>query len=319
MKGIEERICKFRESCGLSQLELAEKLDVSRQAISKWETGASVPELPKLVKMAEIFEVSLDELVLGNEKAEARVMPEQAEYIKVIREEPQKSLSVRNSTVNIIWGIFFLFAGFTLSLMLYIIYEDPSLFVIFVPCAVSAFYFLKPCVNPWLCCSCTWFIIISGWLYYGTGTSWSLVFGKGLYSPHESTWLAVFSWIEFAVLLLLISAIVYSCRNVKFKFSKAKNITLASVCGATVLFRIAAGYISPIIGRLLWGISEEKTTTYVISGVTHTVYEPGWLESKWEYLAAMDYLIDIAFLAAFTACLVPTFYWVVNSVKAKKK
>ncbi len=319
MNDLGVRIGMYREKCGLSQLDLAEKLDVSRQAISKWETGASIPELPKLIKMSEIFEVSLDELVLGNEKAGARAMPEQAEYIKVIREEPQKSLPVRNSTGNIIWGIFFLFAGFALSLGLYLVLEAPSVFVLFIPCALCAFYFLKPCANPWLGCAITLFVIISGWLYYYTGTSWSLIFGKGLYLPHESTWLAVFSWIEFAVLVLLISAIAYSCRNVKFKFSKAKNITLASVCGATVLFRIAAGYISPIIGRLLWGISEEKTTTYVINGVIHTVYKPGWLESKWEYLAAMDYLIDIAFLAAFTACLVPTFYWVKNAIKAKKK
>lgn len=47
----------------MSQGDLAEKLEVSRQSISKWETGASVPELDKLVALCDLFQISLDELV----------------------------------------------------------------------------------------------------------------------------------------------------------------------------------------------------------------------------------------------------------------
>ena len=60
-----ERIYRFRTAKNLSQGDLAEVLDVSRQSVSKWETGASVPELDKLVKMSDLFGVSLDELVRG--------------------------------------------------------------------------------------------------------------------------------------------------------------------------------------------------------------------------------------------------------------
>lgn len=60
-----ERIYAQRTAHSLSQTELAERLEVSRQSISKWETNASVPELDKLVKMCELFEVSMDELVRG--------------------------------------------------------------------------------------------------------------------------------------------------------------------------------------------------------------------------------------------------------------
>lgn len=56
-------IYKLRTAKNLSQEELAERLDVSRQSVSKWETDASVPDLDKLVRLCEIFEVSLDELV----------------------------------------------------------------------------------------------------------------------------------------------------------------------------------------------------------------------------------------------------------------
>ena len=60
-----EKIYKLRNERNLSQADLAEALDVSRQSISKWETDASVPELDKLVKMSVFFSVSLDELILN--------------------------------------------------------------------------------------------------------------------------------------------------------------------------------------------------------------------------------------------------------------
>jgi len=59
---IGKRILKLRTAAGLSQEELAAKLEVSRQSVSKWETDAAVPDLDKLIKVADIFDVSLDEL-----------------------------------------------------------------------------------------------------------------------------------------------------------------------------------------------------------------------------------------------------------------
>ena len=62
-----ERICQYRVRRRLSQQEVAEKLEVSRQSVSKWETDGAVPELDKLVKLCELFDVGLDELVRGEE------------------------------------------------------------------------------------------------------------------------------------------------------------------------------------------------------------------------------------------------------------
>ena len=58
-----ENIYTYRKKSGMSQGDLAEALDVSRQSVSKWETGAAVPELDKLVKMSQIFDISVDELI----------------------------------------------------------------------------------------------------------------------------------------------------------------------------------------------------------------------------------------------------------------
>jgi transcriptional regulator with XRE-family HTH domain len=53
----------FRKKEKLSQEELAEKCNVSRQAVTKWEAGESIPSIEKLITLTEIYDVSLDELV----------------------------------------------------------------------------------------------------------------------------------------------------------------------------------------------------------------------------------------------------------------
>lgn len=60
---LSEKIRELRRKSGLSQEELADKLDVSRQAVSKWETGAAVPTTDTLVDLADLFSVSLDYLL----------------------------------------------------------------------------------------------------------------------------------------------------------------------------------------------------------------------------------------------------------------
>ena len=68
-----ENIYRLRSERAMTQDELAELLDVSRQSVSKWETGTSIPELDKLMKMCDIFGVSLD--VLTGRAESARPMP----------------------------------------------------------------------------------------------------------------------------------------------------------------------------------------------------------------------------------------------------
>lgn len=60
-----DRVQALRKRAGLSQEKLAEKLGISRQAVSKWEAGQSQPEMEKLVALCELFGVGLDELVRG--------------------------------------------------------------------------------------------------------------------------------------------------------------------------------------------------------------------------------------------------------------
>ncbi len=64
-----EKITLYRKKNGLSQEELAEKIGVSRQAVSKWETGDALPEITKLKALADTFNVTVD-FLLDEEKTE---------------------------------------------------------------------------------------------------------------------------------------------------------------------------------------------------------------------------------------------------------
>lgn len=75
---LEEKIALLRKQKGWSQEELAFRLDVSRQAVSKWEMGASLPEVDKILKMSELFGCSTDYLLKEeNTITEGQVRDEQ--------------------------------------------------------------------------------------------------------------------------------------------------------------------------------------------------------------------------------------------------
>lgn len=58
-----EKVKNSRIKSGMSQESLAERLDVSRQTVSKWESGVSFPEIEKLIALSDIFDVSIDYLL----------------------------------------------------------------------------------------------------------------------------------------------------------------------------------------------------------------------------------------------------------------
>ena len=65
-----ERIAYYRKKAGYSQEGLAERLGVSRQAISKWETGEATPDAERIIALAAALGISTDTLLLGKEEPE---------------------------------------------------------------------------------------------------------------------------------------------------------------------------------------------------------------------------------------------------------
>ena len=65
-----EKIAGFRRDAGMTQDELADKLYVTRQALSKWELGVSAPSIDTLLELCKMFNISFEEILCINEKLE---------------------------------------------------------------------------------------------------------------------------------------------------------------------------------------------------------------------------------------------------------
>lgn len=75
-----EKIQRLRRERGLSQDQLAEMLNVSRQAVSKWERDEAVPETEKVLRISELFSVSIDSLLKDQPQPEQESPPPQSDF-----------------------------------------------------------------------------------------------------------------------------------------------------------------------------------------------------------------------------------------------
>ncbi|MBR6151446.1 MAG: helix-turn-helix transcriptional regulator [Lachnospiraceae bacterium] len=109
------KLYELRKKRGYSQEELANRLNVSRQTVSKWEVGESTPDMEKLVAISDLFEVSLDELV--KDKVPEQAAP-QEQLVKsgfysdlkkhVLTQENKKKTQKGLKIAGIAFGVFLL-------------------------------------------------------------------------------------------------------------------------------------------------------------------------------------------------------------------
>lgn len=188
-----ERISSLRAKRNLSQGELAEMLEVSRQSVSKWETGTSVPELDKLVRLSEVFGISLDELVLDKKPEEA---PKEAEPKVIYVEKREQDAPKKTAGVvllcfaAVVWLLITLFgdilAGFILALP-------------FAACGLICLWVRK---HPGLWCAWAVYLFVELYLRFATGINWQFVFLPQVYAGGHPVHLIV-AWTLLAVFGLL--------------------------------------------------------------------------------------------------------------------
>ncbi len=90
-----EKLLTLRKANNLTQEQLAERLDVSRQSISKWESGQATPELEKIVALSAIFDVTTDYLLKSSEIDELSVKTEileRQQQMMLVREQKQRKI-----------------------------------------------------------------------------------------------------------------------------------------------------------------------------------------------------------------------------------
>jgi transcriptional regulator with XRE-family HTH domain len=76
---LSEKIFELRKAKGVSQEQLAEKLGVSRQSVSKWESGESLPEIERIIELSKVFNVTTDYLLKPSEVDELSIRTEMLE------------------------------------------------------------------------------------------------------------------------------------------------------------------------------------------------------------------------------------------------
>ena len=69
-----DKLIQLRKQKGWSQEELAEKMEVTRQSVSKWESAQSVPDIERILQLSDIFDVSLDYLLKNNEDINEQIL-----------------------------------------------------------------------------------------------------------------------------------------------------------------------------------------------------------------------------------------------------
>ena len=106
MLKISENIAALRKQAGITQEDLANKLNVSNQAVSKWEAGKCCPDIEILHELAAFFGVSIDELLLGECRIKTKLQDETKDplvfrAIKIAQDKNYISTSILQRSLNI--------------------------------------------------------------------------------------------------------------------------------------------------------------------------------------------------------------------------
>ena len=110
---LSEKLYELRKKGGLSQEQLAEQLGVSRQAVSKWESGKAVPESDTLISISKYYNVSLDYLMKENDLVSEMVADKDETQIKANSRRDKRFFGIVTCLIGIVcllaWGIVSIF------------------------------------------------------------------------------------------------------------------------------------------------------------------------------------------------------------------
>ena len=130
-----DKLIKLRKSKGISQEELAEMLDVSRQAISRWELGSTLPDIPNLLKISELFNVSTDYLIRDDYEANNNTFVSQG--IKT-----SKPINSKLYYLPLIFGAIFLIIAFAYLIVSIIEMDIVYVLISLLNCSTAVNFFL---------------------------------------------------------------------------------------------------------------------------------------------------------------------------------
>lgn len=193
-----ERIYQLRTARNLSQEELADVLEVSRQSVSKWETNGSVPELDKLVKLCELFDVTMDYLVRDRSPEETAAAP-------VSESGPARTVDPRDAKLTL--GIALPVGGIVTLLTVTVLFGIRAGLLLGGPFILVGVVCLLMAMRRGVRLACLWVLWVVGYVCLRTATGvrlWS-IFMPGLYRTDMWAHLCI-AWVAAVSLVLLAAA-----------------------------------------------------------------------------------------------------------------
>ena len=196
-----ERLYELRTKNNMSQGALAERLDVSRQTVSKWENNLSVPETEKILQLSEIFSVSTDYILKGEEREEKA----EPVYVYVEKEADSSSLESKEKITRKYVGLTLaIISGLLTGIFLFL--TAAGFWILAIPTALVmlvGIFIYNNLKHPWFIISWTAFLISLPLMFFFTALNPLMIFDPVIYTEGYTVHL-LFAYGTWAVLIALI-------------------------------------------------------------------------------------------------------------------
>ncbi len=235
---IGEKIYLLRTTANMSQGDLAEQLNVSRQSVSKWENNNSTPDIEKLILIADVFGITVDELV----KSDTTENTVNADSEKTFTHEQSSITETKSinkpskSPKNRIHAIILLGLGITVLIGFFIFGLGIAGLIFSLPfflCSLVCFIAKKD-----VGFTCAWILVFIADMYIrlSTGSSWSTIRLTSQWNYSMNYWTLLIAWIQFGVILTLVIYTIVRARKVVIDITpKFKKELIAYWMGFIIL------------------------------------------------------------------------------------
>lgn len=198
---LSERLYELRTKNNMSQGALAERLDVSRQTVSKWENNLSIPETEKILQLSEIFSVSTDYILKGEEREEKA----EPVYVYVEKEADSSSLESKEKITRKYVGLTLaIISGLLTAIFLFL--TAAGFWILAIPTALVmlvGIFIYNNLKHPWFIISWTAFLISLPLMFFFTALNPLMIFDPVIYTEGYTVHL-LFAYGTWAVLIALI-------------------------------------------------------------------------------------------------------------------
>ena len=265
-----QNIARLRAQKRLSQGDLADALEVSRQSVSKWETDASILELDKLLRLAELFGVTLDELVKG-ESAQPEAARGEASDKGSAEAASTEGTGAYTAAVPApretrkVVGTVLLCFGALIGILIAILSGTLAGFLLALPLFACGAICLTVKRRTGLWCAWALYLLTDLYLRYATGLSWTTIF-------LTLRWTAEMNYIRLAIAwgqaLCLLALLLGTLRSYRTLLLHGGRRQLAWFAALWLVFFAVGGAQS---AWMRW-IAANYTYTYTLKPMLYTAH-----------------------------------------------